>query len=83
MSAEELGKREFGHKLLKLWDEAVSKGIALPHPRPAWIEQLNRVHTKPHTLRYPIGFHISVLPDQAEMVLGLEHLVSMVNATVS
>lgn len=43
---------------------------------------LSRVHAAPYRLRYPLGFHVIVLPNQPVMFEGLEQLVATVNACV-
>ena len=75
--AAALSKAPYGHDILKLWTSAESKGPVFPSPQPAWVAQLNRVYDKPFSLRYPLGFHAIVLPNQIEMLRGTESLVSL------
>jgi hypothetical protein len=88
MSAEIL-RDKYGHDLLKLWNKAEAHGFTLPTPRPQWIEQLYRVYGREdsypgrHVLRYPLGIHGIVLPDQSAMLQGFEQLVSMVDTVVT
>jgi len=71
-----------GHQLIKLWSIAVEKGIDLPTSPQQWIEHINRVHAAPHHLRYPLGLHAMVLPNQESMLDGVEQLCSIANACV-
>ena len=82
LTAEVLSKRPYSHEIINLWEAAAKSGIALPEPRPLWVAQLDRVHTAPYKLRYPLGFHMLVLPDQEGMLDGLHLLVKIVNETV-
>lgn len=77
VSTKELGSRALGHELIRLWLRAVAEGVALQASPPQWIEHLNRVHSAPYHLRYPLGFHAIVLPNQAAMLQGCEELCSM------
>lgn len=79
---KDLLKPALGHKLLSLWARAVSEGVSLPLSPDSWFEQLHRVHAKPYTLRYPLGFHAIVLPNSAAMLRGVEELVSKAAAYV-
>ena len=45
LTEEEL-KKDFGHDLLKLWAEAVTKGLPFTTP-PKWVETLDRLHDAP------------------------------------
>jgi hypothetical protein len=82
VSTEDLRKKELGHKLTNLWERAVSEGISLPISPDSWLEQLHRVHVAPYTLRYPLGLHGIVLPNSADMLRGVEELVSKAAAYV-
>lgn len=75
--AAALSRSPYAHDILRLWEAVESKGVVLPSPQPAWVEQLSRVHDRPFTLRYPLGFHGSVLPSQMEMLSGTESLVAL------
>ena len=81
-TAELIG-RTLGHKLLRLWERAATAGVSLPSPRPLWVEHLDRVHAAPHHLRYPLGFHAIVLPNQLDMLNGTENLVEMAIAMIT
>ena len=67
--------KKFGHQLVKLWLSAASKGIPLQMPPPPWLEHLHNVHAFPYHLRYPLGFHVIVLPEQASMFQGVNNLI--------
>jgi hypothetical protein len=77
-----LSKTPYGHDILHLWTSAAKHVPALPLPLPAWVAQLNRVYDKPFHLRYPLGFHGVVLPDQLAMLRGTESLVSLATSFV-
>jgi hypothetical protein len=78
-----LSKPPYGHDLLALWESAhAASGAALPIPRPQWVEHLHRVHAAPYHLRYPLGFHAIVLPNQELMITGLELLVGIARKAV-
>ena len=62
-----LSKKPYGHDINYLWSSAVKAGLKAPNPQPDWVEQLNRVYDKPFHLRYPLGFHGIVLPNQNAM----------------
>ncbi|MBC3875371.1 hypothetical protein [Undibacterium flavidum] len=80
--ARTLSRRPYGHDLLKLWDETERSGFNLINPRPDWISQLNRVYDNPFHLRYPLGFHAIVLPDQKAMLEGTRILVSFAESII-
>jgi hypothetical protein len=75
-------RSRYGHSILKLWEAVANTGVPLPAPLPGWVAQLNRVYDKPFHLRYPLGFHGIVLPDQCAMLRGTESLVKMVTPLV-
>lgn len=77
ITAADLSKTPYGHDILHLWKSAQEIGLHLPYPQPAWVAQLDRVYDKPFHLRYPLGFHGIVLPNQLEMLRGTESLVSL------
>jgi hypothetical protein len=77
MSAAILSRVPHGHDILYLWQSAESNGHPLPSPQPDWVAQLHRVYDRPFQLRYPLGFHGIVLPNQSAMLKGTEGLVSL------
>jgi hypothetical protein len=83
VSAASLSKAPYGHDILHLWKSAQDLGLSLQTPQPAWVAQLDRVYDKPFHLRYPLGFHFIVLPDQVEMLRGTELLVSLAASFVN
>ncbi len=82
MTSDELSKKRFGHNILALWAEAEKREPRLPFPRPDWVGQLNQVHASPFQLRYPLGFHAIVLPNQSAMVQGIEELISLASSCI-
>lgn len=80
--AARLSKAPLGHHLLRLWKSVEDSGFQLPAPQPPWVAQLDRVYGKPFHLRYPLGFHGIVLPNQGEMLSGTETLVSLAASVV-
>lgn len=66
-----------GHQLTKLWARAAAERLPLSFVPPPWLVQLDRVHAAPYHLRYPIGFHVLVLPDLTAMRKGVEELFSI------
>jgi hypothetical protein len=82
ISAANLSRAPYGHDVLHLWKSAEILAPTLPSPRPAWVAQLDRVYDKPFHLRYPLGFHGIVLPDQMAMLRGTESLVSLATSFV-
>ena len=76
----ELSGHTLGHKLLRLWERAETERVSLPSPRPPWVEHLDRVYASPHHLRYPLGFHAIVLPNQLDMLNGTKNLVEIATA---
>lgn len=83
ISAKVLSKRPYGHNIIKLWSAADSAGFSLPKPMPDWVVQLSNVYDKPFHLRYPLGFHGILLPNQNTMLQGTEALVSLTVSCVS
>jgi hypothetical protein len=83
ISANALGSKPYGHDILTLWQSADAV-TTLQIPQPDWVPHLARVYRRPFNLRYPLGFHGVVLPNQQEMVSGTNSLVltaeSFVNA---
>jgi len=77
ISAAVLSKHPCGHNILQLWTSAELAGFAFPNPQPDWVAQLDRVYDNPFHLRYPLGFHGIVLPNQEAMLRGTEALVSL------
>ncbi len=75
LTADELSRRPYGHDLTALWEKAIASGAKVTAPRPEWVDHLQRVHASPYNLRYPLGFHGIVLPNQPLMVAGFEALV--------
>jgi len=71
-----------GHNLLNLWNRANQNGFALGHIETTWLEQLDSLHSAPFNLRYPIGFHGMVYPNQQEMFEGTKALVQLAETTV-
>ena len=79
----ELKGRSLGHRLLRLWERAEAERVALPSPRPLWVEHLDRVYASTHSLRYPLRFHAIVLPNQVNMLNGTKNMVEIASAMVS
>jgi len=75
--AATLSRHPYSHDILYLWSSAENARIQLPFPQPDWVAQLDRVYDKPFNLRYPLGFHGIVLPNQNAMLRGTESLVSL------
>lgn len=80
--AADLSKAPYGHDILQLWKSTQDIIHSLPSPQPPWVAQLDRVYDKPFHLRYPLGFHAIVLPNQTEMLRGTESLVTLAAAFV-
>ena len=78
-----LSKQPYGHSILKLWQSVEQGEITLPKPQPDWVAQLDRVYDKPFNLKYPLGFHAIVLPNQQAMLLGTEALVLLASSSIS
>lgn len=75
LTPDELKHKPYGHNLIALWNQAVERGAKVDASVPEWINHLNRLVIRPNTLRYPLGVHGVVLPNQQDMVAGLERLV--------
>jgi hypothetical protein len=82
MPAAILSKAPYGHDILCLWKSAQDAGAQLLSPQPLWVTHLDCVYAKPFHLRYPLGFHGIVLPNQVEMLAGTESLVSLAESFV-
>ena len=74
-----LRQADVRHSLVKLWELAQAERL-LTHSPPAWLEQLDRVHGHPFTLRYPVKVHAFSMPNAAEMMNGLEELFAKASA---
>jgi hypothetical protein len=72
ISAATLRRDPYGHDILYLWQSAENIGHPFPSPQPDWVAQLHRVYDRPFHLRYPLGFHGIVLPNQTAMLRGTE-----------
>jgi hypothetical protein len=81
-SAATLSRAPYGHDILYLWQSAENIGHPLPSPQPDWVGQLHRVYDRPFHLRYPLGFHGIVLPNQSAILRGTECLVSLATSFV-
>jgi hypothetical protein len=77
ITAAQLKISPYGHDILYLWNSAKSVVPAMPDPEPDWVAQLDRVYDNPFHLRYPLGFHGIVLPNQIAMLKGTETLVAL------
>jgi hypothetical protein len=65
-----------GHKLLKLWSDAVDLGFV--YPQPTWLQRLSELLGPPYVLRYAENINgASLLPGQA-VASDLPPLVSAV-----
>jgi len=77
IGADILSRAPYGHDILYLWKSVVDSEFPVPYPPPDWVAQLDRVYDRPFHLRYPLGFHGIVLPNQNAMLRGTERLVSL------
>lgn len=77
--ATDLKKRAIRHRLTALWTLAHMKRL-VDQPAPQWLEQLDRVHAHPYTLRYPLEVHAFAMPNAAVMMAGVEALFSKASA---
>jgi hypothetical protein len=78
---EEKLKRTFGHNLLDLWRESVTKGLRISATPPHWAETLNSLHyslRNSPTLRYPMGLNVLLLPNAQETTSELRNLIDTV-----
>jgi hypothetical protein len=79
----QLSRAPFGHDVIRLWEEAASRGLAIAtSPLPDWVTQLARVYSAPYVARYPMGVHGLVLPNSTALSVGVEQLVNQVRAAV-
>ena len=83
ITAEKLKRPPYGHDIIYLWKSAKKLVLALPDPQPDWVAQLDRVYDNPFHLRYPLGFHGIVLPNQIAMLRGTESLVVLATSFVA
>jgi hypothetical protein len=79
LSVEELRSNQLGHDLECLWLRAIAEGVSLSE-LPEWLGQLNRVHSRPYSVRYPLYVHAVGLPNQQAMLTGCKDLLSCVDA---
>lgn len=82
ISERVLSRKPYGHNLKNLWEFAANEGFAISLPYPDWLGQLDRVYGGQYRLRYPLGFHGIVLPNQASMFNGVESLVCLARGLV-
>jgi len=66
-------KNKFGHDLCALWKESYSLGLLVDEEPPAWVLNLNHLHSE-FILRYPIGFNGLALPNQKLMMEEIRNL---------
>lgn len=77
LSEESLKKRPYLHSILDMWVEVNKLTDLIVDPPQDWVSQLHRVFNAPYIVRYPMGVHAVVLPDQEAMLNGTENLVSL------
>lgn len=82
LNVETLSRAPYGHDILSLWEESKNRGYPLPAPQPEWVVHLHQVYDRPFHLRYPLGFHGIVLPNQNAMLQGTESLLSIAVSAV-
>jgi len=75
-------KKDVRHNLLELWARAAAKGLSITAIPPDWAQTLNRLHDRPHKLRYPMGLHGLVSPNAQQTTSELEHLIDTVRQTI-
>ncbi len=83
ISAETLRKPPYSHDILYLWQAVDNVVKTLPTPQPDWVCQLDSVYDKPFHLKYPLGFHGIVLPNQRAMLEGSVSLVEIAASFVN
>lgn len=77
-----LGKAPYSHNVINLWEETSARGLNLESPRPAWVDQLDRVYASPFVARYPMGVNGVVLPNLRALVAGVEQILRDVRSSI-
>jgi HEPN domain-containing protein len=73
---------KMGHKIQVLWEKSVQNGLPITSNLPQWAEDLNRLHTSPYNLRYPLTVNGLVLPDMQTMTSELEALLATIREDI-
>lgn len=76
-SEKSLSNPPYRHSILFMWNEVGNLPASPINVQPSWVSQLDRVFNAPYIVRYPIGVHAVVCPDQEAMINGTENLVAL------
>lgn len=82
ISKKSLRNSPYRHSIIFMWNEVSNLPFSFINNKPDWVSQLDRVFDAPYTVRYPIGLHAVVLPDQKAMTNGTESLVTLAEQIV-